>query len=110
MAQTMNVAELAFAVEYFLAPFTRETKGFREGAKQLNDLRYVVVVFAVFCATLGVEEVVASYEFEDLFLLSDTSNLYGRRRLYTIAAILQTSVLAPHFAPNITSGDLYCLV
>jgi len=28
----------------------------------------------------------------------------------TIAAILQTSVLAPHFPPKMTSGDLYCLV
>jgi hypothetical protein len=27
-----------------------------------------------------------------------------------MAAILHTSVLAPHFAPNITSGDRYCLV
>jgi hypothetical protein len=28
----------------------------------------------------------------------------------TIAAILQTSVLAPHLLPKMTSGDLYCLV
>jgi hypothetical protein len=28
----------------------------------------------------------------------------------TIAAILQTSVLAPHLLPRMTSGDLYCLV
>lgn len=28
----------------------------------------------------------------------------------TIAAMLQTSVLAPHFPPKITSGDLYCRV
>jgi hypothetical protein len=28
----------------------------------------------------------------------------------TIAAMLHTSVLAPHFAPSMTSGDLYCLV
>jgi len=28
----------------------------------------------------------------------------------TIAAILQMSVLAPHFAPSMTSGDRYCLV
>ena len=28
----------------------------------------------------------------------------------TIAAILQTSVLAPHFAPRMTSGERYCLV
>lgn len=34
----------------------------------------------------------------------------GEMELLTIAAILQTSVLAPHFAPRITSGDRYCLV
>lgn len=28
----------------------------------------------------------------------------------TIAAMLQTSVLAPHLAPSMTSGDRYCLV
>ena len=28
----------------------------------------------------------------------------------TIAAILHTSVLAPHFAPRMTSGDRYCRV
>jgi hypothetical protein len=28
----------------------------------------------------------------------------------TIAAILHTSVLAPHLLPRMTSGDLYCLV
>lgn len=28
----------------------------------------------------------------------------------TMAAILHTSVLAPHFEPSITSGDRYCLV
>jgi hypothetical protein len=28
----------------------------------------------------------------------------------TMAAILHTSVLAPHFAPRITSGDRYCRV
>ena len=31
-------------------------------------------------------------------------------RLRTIAAMLQTSVLAPHLAPRITSGERYCRV
>jgi hypothetical protein len=39
---------------------------FGEGAEQLDDLRDVVVVFAVFGAGLGVEEVVACDEFEGL--------------------------------------------
>lgn len=41
--------------------------------------------------------------------LCEESLMVGRSEL-TIAAILQTSVLAPHFAPRITSGLLYCLV
>lgn len=36
--------------------------------------------------------------------------LHQSQGLHTIAAILQTSVLAPHLLPRITSGDLYCLV
>ena len=40
--------------------------GVAEGAEQLDDLRDVVVVFAVLCAGLWVEEVVASDELEGL--------------------------------------------
>jgi hypothetical protein len=61
MAQAMDVAELAFAVEDLLRPFAGHAEGFGEGAEQLDDLRDVVVVFAVFGAGLGVEEVVACY-------------------------------------------------
>lgn len=32
------------------------------------------------------------------------------RERHTIAAILQTSVLAPHLAPRMTSGERYCRV
>lgn len=74
----------------------------------------MVVVFAVLGTGLRIEEVVASNEFEGLCCGQsvvrpskfDESDMKPR----TIAAILQTSVLAPHFAPKITSGDLYCLV
>ena len=62
----MDVPELAFAVEDLLRPFSGEAEGFGEGAEELDDLRDVVIVFAVFGARLGVEEVVAGYEFEDL--------------------------------------------
>ena len=74
----------------------------------------MVVVFAVFCAGLRIEEVVACYELEYLFASSVSPPLPQARsgvvRSHTIAAILQTSVLAPHFAPNMTSGERYCLV
>lgn len=66
VAQAVDVAELAFAVEDFLRPFAADAQGFGEGAEQLDDLRDVVVVFAVLCAGLGVEEVVACDKFEGL--------------------------------------------
>ena len=66
VAQPVDIAQFAFAVEDLLGPFARQAEGFGEGAEELDDLRYVVVVFAVFGARLGVEEVVAGDEFEDL--------------------------------------------
>ena len=74
----------------------------------------VVVVFAVFGAGLWVEEVVTCNQLEDLEI-GKSAKLYMAKSLVdqdrlTIAAILQTSVLAPHLAPRITSGDRYCRV
>lgn len=66
VAEAMDIAELAFAVEDFLRPLAADTQGFGEGAEELDDLCDVVVVFAVFGAGLGVEEVVACDEFEGL--------------------------------------------
>ena len=62
----MDVSQFSFAVEDFLGPFSGEGQGAGEGAEEFDDLRNVVVVFAVFGAGLGVEEVVAGYQFEDL--------------------------------------------
>lgn len=59
MPQAVDVAQLALPGEYFLGPFPGEAEGAREGPEQLDDLRDVVVVFAVFGAGLRVEEVVA---------------------------------------------------
>lgn len=64
----------------------------------------MVVVFAVFGAGLGVEQVVACDEFEDLYTLDMA---FKGSDIHTMHAILHTSVLAPHFAPRITSGDRY---
>lgn len=36
--------------------------------------------------------------------------MVGDYDILTIHDMLHTSVLAPHFAPRMTSGDLYCLV
>ncbi len=62
----MNVTQLALAVEDFLRPFAGETEGLGEGAEKLDDLSDVVVVFAVFCAGLRVEQVVACDQLECL--------------------------------------------
>ena len=66
VAQAVDVAELAFAVEDFLRPFAADAQRFGEGAQQLDDLCYVIIVFAVLCARLRVEEVVACDKFEGL--------------------------------------------
>lgn len=66
VAQTVDVAEIALAVEDFLRPFTGEAEGFREGTEQLDYLGDVVIVFTIFSAGLRVEEVVARDEFEHL--------------------------------------------
>lgn len=65
--QSVNVPELALAVEYFLAPFAAEAERAREGAKQFDDLRNVVIVLAIFRARLRIEEVVACNQLKDLF-------------------------------------------
>lgn len=108
MPESMDISELAFAIEDFLRPFAGEAERFGELAEQLNDLSDMVVVFAVLCAGLWIEQVVAGYELEDLDLSEAIPTNTGD--VLTIAAILQTSVLAPHLAPRMTSGERYCLV
>jgi hypothetical protein len=43
----MNVAKFAFAVEYFLRPFPRETERFGKRAEKFDNLCNVVVILAV---------------------------------------------------------------
>ena len=110
----MDVAKIALAGENFLGPFAVEEEGSGKDAKEFDDLSDVVIVFAVFGARLGVEEVVTCDQFEDLengesARLCMAESLVDQDR-HTIAAMLQTSVLAPHLAPRITSGDRYCRV
>lgn len=59
MPQAVDVPQFPLSREDLLGPFPREAEGAGEGPEQLDDLRDVVVVFAVFCARLRVEEVVA---------------------------------------------------
>lgn len=70
----------------------------------------MIVVFAILGTGLGIKEVVASDQFEDLGGGSALEEIRWDSGGDTIAAILQTSVLAPHLDPKMTSGDLYCLV
>jgi hypothetical protein len=105
--QSVDVAQLALAVEDLGRPLARQAERLGEGAQQLDDLRNVVVVLAVLGAGLRVEEVVARDQLEDLDSLATVERVCSAR---TMAAMLHTSVLAPHFAPSITSGDRYCRV
>jgi hypothetical protein len=67
VSKSVNVPKLAFAVEDFLRPFAGDTELFGKGAEEFDDLRDVVIVFAVLGAGLGIEEVVACDKFEDLW-------------------------------------------
>ena len=60
MSESVDVPELAFPVEDLLRPLAGDTETLRECTEQFDDLCDVVVVFAVFGARLGIEEVVAS--------------------------------------------------
>ena len=66
MAQAMNVTEFALPCEDLLRPFAGHGHGFGERAEQLDDLGYVIVIFAILCSGLGVEEIVASDQLKDL--------------------------------------------
>ena len=57
----MDVSKFALAVKDFLGIFSGQGKRTGEGAEEFNDLRNMVIVFAVFGAGLRVEEVVACY-------------------------------------------------
>lgn len=61
MAESVDIAEFAFAVEDLLGPSTGKTKRLGECTEQLDDLGYVIVVFPVPGAGLGVEQVIAGY-------------------------------------------------
>lgn len=67
MTQSMNVAEVTFAIEDLLRPLARKAEGAWERPQEFDDLRDVIVVLAVFGARLGIEEVVSRYQLENLF-------------------------------------------
>lgn len=114
VSQSMDIAQFALPVENLLRPLARQAERLWKWPKQLYYLGYVIVIFAVFRAGLRVEQIVACDKLEYLqaYVLAMETQRDGlaKSQILTIAAILQTSVLAPHFAPSITSGDLYCLV
>lgn len=66
MPESMDIPKLAFAIEDFLGPFTRETERFGKLAKQFDNLGDVVVIFSILRTGLWVKEVVAGYKLEDL--------------------------------------------
>jgi hypothetical protein len=78
VTQAMDVSEFAFAVENFLGPFTGKAERFGERAKELDDLGNVIVVLPVFGTGLWIEEVVTSYELEDLKIVRNGIYFIGR--------------------------------
>jgi len=50
VAQAVDIAQLALAVEDLLGPLAGLAERFGKGSEELDDLRDVVVVFAVFGA------------------------------------------------------------
>lgn len=61
----MNVAQLTAAIKDFLRPLAGEARS-GERTEQLNNLGYVVIVFTVLGAGLGIEKVIAGNEFKNL--------------------------------------------
>ena len=106
MPQTVDVAQFAFAAEDFLGPFTREAEGAREGPEEFDDLRDVVVVFAVFGAGLGIEEVVACYQLEDLVTKkwSDMLTGYSRTREDSVGQATHHCCHTPHVSAGAPFG------
>lgn len=100
MAQAVDVAELAFAVEDFLRPLAADAQRFGEGTQQLDDLCYVVVIFAVLCARLRVEEVVACDKFEGL---KNVVSVLSCRRSSIKTEISNSTHHSSH-TPNIRTG------
>lgn len=48
MAETVDIAQFTLAVEDLVRPFAVHANGFGEWTEQLDDLRDVIVVLAVF--------------------------------------------------------------
>jgi hypothetical protein len=71
VAQAVDVAELAFAVEDLLRPLAADAERFGKRAEQLDDLCNVVVVLAVLGAGLRVEEIVSCDKLESLDWVSN---------------------------------------
>lgn len=109
-------SHLTFPVEKFARVFPAEGYALRYFAHQLNDLRHMIVVFAVSRSRSGIEEIVtACNEFEDLGCRINDRSLAGRKQLQprirlTTHATLHMSALGPHLAPSMTSGHRYCRV
>lgn len=110
VAQAVDVSQFTAPVEYLLRPFARLAERFGKRAEKFDDLCNVVVVFTVLGTRLWVEEIVARNKFKNLFPLVFVAYRAKGLSKLTMAAMLQTSVLAPHLAPRITSGERYCLV
>lgn len=62
----MDVAQLAFAGEDFLGPFTRVADASGKGTEELNDLGNMIVILTVLSTRLWVKEIVPCDQFKYL--------------------------------------------
>lgn len=62
----MDVAQLAFAREDFLGPFTGEAEASGKGAEKLNDLCNMIVILTVLGTRLWVKEIIPCDQFKYL--------------------------------------------
>lgn len=98
--ETVDVPQLALAIEDLLAPLSAKTQRLGERPQQLDDLRNVVVVFAILGARLRVEEVVACDKLKDLRVLLSANMAHQRA-----AEGRREKTYHGSHAPNICAGS-----
>ena len=62
----MDISQFALAGKDLLRPFTGYSHGLGERTEQFDDLRNVVIIFAVLRPRLRIEQVIARDQFKDL--------------------------------------------
>jgi hypothetical protein len=64
--ETVDIPQFAFTIKDLLRPLPRQAERFRKGAQEFNDLRDVIVVFAILGPRLWIEKIVARDQLKNL--------------------------------------------